>query len=103
MASTTTTTLPKNFHDAVLRWKDTYLSDFDFLVDNWEKYFPNDQRFRLCAYREQGMCETVECGDMEGQPKFIRACDMDPRTAHQLLGAIKARPAQSSAPFNSTA
>ncbi len=89
--STATTTLPGKFHDAVIRWQETYLSDFDFLVDNWEKYFPNDQRFRLCAYREQGICGEIECGELEGQPKFTKACDMDPQRAHQLLGAIRAQ------------
>ncbi|MCH9647705.1 MAG: phenylacetate-CoA oxygenase subunit PaaI [Deltaproteobacteria bacterium] len=89
--TTAATTLPGKFHDAVIRWQETYLSDFDFLVDNWEKYFPNDQRFRLCAYREQGICGEIECGELEGQPKFTQACDMDPKRAHQLLGAIRAQ------------
>ncbi len=85
------TTLPDNFHDAVLRWRDVYLSDFEFLVDNWDRHFPNDSRFELCAYRELGMCGEIECGDQAGQPKFTRAAQMDPQRAHQLLGAIKAQ------------
>jgi 1,2-phenylacetyl-CoA epoxidase catalytic subunit len=89
--STRTTTLPKRFHDAVLKWKDTYLSDYDYLLDNWQKHFPNEPQFQLCAYREMGMCSEIECGDMKGKPKFTRAADMLPEQAHHLHGAIRAQ------------
>ncbi|MCB1032505.1 MAG: phenylacetate-CoA oxygenase subunit PaaI [Acidobacteria bacterium] len=85
------TTLPKNFHDAVERWKDTYLSDFDFLIENWDRHFPNEPRLQLCAYRDKGMCDRIECGDQEGEPKFLRASQLDPERGHQLLGAIRAQ------------
>jgi len=29
-----TATLPKKYHDAVLRWRDTYLPDYDYLQEN---------------------------------------------------------------------
>jgi 1,2-phenylacetyl-CoA epoxidase catalytic subunit len=86
-----TTTLPKNFHDAVLKWKDAYLPDYEFLLDNWEKHFPREPRFDLCAYRELGMCTEIECGDAKGKPKFTRAADMNPEQAHHLHGAIRAQ------------
>jgi 1,2-phenylacetyl-CoA epoxidase catalytic subunit len=89
--STWTTTLPKTYHSAVLKWKDTFLPDFDFLLDNWDKYFPKDQRFQLCAYREEGMCGEIECGAQKGKPKYSRAQQMDDDQAHHLLGAIKAQ------------
>ncbi len=86
-----TTTLPKKFHDAVLRWKDTYLPDYDFLMANWDKQFPNEPQFQLCAYRQMGMCTEIECGDFKGQPKYTRAADMLPEQSHHLLGAIRAQ------------
>jgi 1,2-phenylacetyl-CoA epoxidase catalytic subunit len=89
--SVKTTTLPKKFHDAVLKWKDAYLPDYEFLLDNWEKHFPREPRFDLCAYRELGMCTEIECGDMKGKPKFTRAGDMNPEQAHHLHGAIRAQ------------
>jgi 1,2-phenylacetyl-CoA epoxidase catalytic subunit len=89
--STRTTTLPKRYHDAVLKWKDTYLSDYDYLLENWQKHFPNEPQFQLCAYREMGMCSEIECGDMKGKPKFTRAADMLPEQAHHLHGAIRAQ------------
>lgn len=89
--STRTTTIPKHFHDAVVRWRDAYLPDYGFLMDNWEKHFPNEPKFQLCAFREMGMCTEIECGDMKGKPKFTRAADMLPEQSHHLFGAIRAQ------------
>ena len=89
--SVRTATLPKKFHDAVLRWRDTYISDYDYLIENWEKHFPNEPRFELCAYRQLGMCTEIECGEMKGRPKFTRAADMQGEQAHHLFGAIRAQ------------
>lgn len=89
--STQTTTIPKPFHDAVERWRERFLPDFDFLMANWEKHFPKEPTFRLCAYRELGMCSTIECGERKGDPKFTKACDMREEQAHHLLGAIRAQ------------
>lgn len=89
--STRTTTIPKHFHDAVVRWRDTYLPDYDFMMENWEKHFPNEPQFQLCAFREMGMCTEIECGDMKGKPKFTKAADMLPEQAHHLFGAIRAQ------------
>jgi len=55
MANVETTELPRKYHDAVERWRQMYLPDFDYLIDNWERFFPRDPKFRLCAYRELGM------------------------------------------------
>jgi benzoyl-CoA 2,3-epoxidase subunit B len=83
--------LPKHIHDAVIKWRETFLPDYDFLMDNWDKHFPNDQHFELCAYRESGMCDEIECGDMKGKPKYTRANDMNPEQAGHLFGAIRAQ------------
>lgn len=89
--SVRTASLPEKYHDAVLGWRDTFLPDWDFLMDNWEKHFPNDQRMELCAYRELGMCEEIEVGDEKGKPKHTRASEMHPDQAKHLFGAIKAQ------------
>ncbi len=89
--SVKTTTLPKKYHEAVLRWKDVFLPDYDFLIESWDKHFPNDQTFQLCAYREMGMCTEVECGDMKGKPKAKRASELPEESAHHLFGAIRAQ------------
>jgi len=87
----TKTYIPKKFHQAVVKWQETYLPDFDFLLDNWDKYFPQDTRFELCAFRELGMCNEIECGDQKGSPKFQQAAEMEQQQGGHLLGALKAQ------------
>lgn len=89
--SVRTTTLPKTYHDAVIKWRETFLPDYDLLMESWEKFFPTEPRFELCAYRQLGMCTEIECGEHKGKPKFTRASDMQPEQAHHLFGAIRAQ------------
>jgi 1,2-phenylacetyl-CoA epoxidase catalytic subunit len=84
-------TVPKPYHDAVVRWRETYLSDYDFLIENWDRYFPTDSPFQLCAYRELGVCGEIECGEMAGKPKYIRADQMTAEQAGHVLGIIRAQ------------
>ena len=51
--SATTSCLPR-VHDAVVKWKDTYLSDYDYLLANWEKYFPKEPRFSALRLPRNG-------------------------------------------------
>ena len=85
------TRIPKKYHDAVVRWRETFLPDFDFLLDHWEKHFPKDKPFKLCAYRELGICGEVECGEHKGKPKATRPDQLTEEQAHHLLGAIRAQ------------
>ncbi len=83
--------LPKKYHQAIVKWSERYLPDYGFLIESWDKYFPRDPEFKLCAYREAGMCTKIECGELEGQPKFEVAGKMDPEQAGHVLGAIRAQ------------
>ena len=85
------TTIPRGYHDAVLRWKDAYLPDYDYLLDHWDTHFPNDRKFELCAFRELGICAEIECGVDQGKPKRVHAADLSEEQAHHLLGAIRAQ------------
>ncbi|MEM6454606.1 MAG: Phenylacetic acid catabolic protein [Acidobacteriota bacterium] len=85
------THLAPKHHAAVERWRDAFLPDFDFLMDKWPEHFPKQAPYKLCAYREQGLCGEVEVGDAKGQPKAKRACDLAPEQAHNLFGAIRAQ------------
>jgi len=89
--STTTTTIPKKFHDAVVRWQEQFLPDYDLLIENWQKYFPTDTEFRLCAYRENGMCGQIEVGDNKGKDKYTKSGDMEQVQAGHLLAAVRAQ------------
>jgi len=83
--------LPPKLHKAVERWRETFIPDYDYLLENWDQYFPKEPVFRLCAFRELGMCDEIECGDEKGQPKLTRARDLSEERGHHLLGAIKAQ------------
>jgi 1,2-phenylacetyl-CoA epoxidase catalytic subunit len=89
--NTRTAQLPKPYHDAVIRWRDTYLPDYGYLMDHWERSFPTDPRFELCAYREDGMCSEVEVGVNKGKPKAVCASELAPEQAGHLLAAIRAQ------------
>jgi 1,2-phenylacetyl-CoA epoxidase catalytic subunit len=86
-----TASLPKKFHSAVERWRDSFIPDYGFLMENWEKHFPHEPRFELCAYRELGMCTEVECGDAKGKPKARRASELSPEQAHHVLAQVRAQ------------
>lgn len=91
MSNLETTTLPDPFHKAVLKWRDAYLPDYDLLLENWERLFPTEPRFELCAFRQAGMCTTIECGENKGKPKYNHASEMPEEQAHLLFGAIRAQ------------
>jgi len=89
--SVTKTYIPKKFHQAVVKWQETYLPDYDFLLDNWDRYFPRDTQFELCAFREMGMCNEIECGEQKGSTKFRQAAEMEHQQGLHVLGAVKAQ------------
>ncbi|MFQ5844404.1 MAG: hypothetical protein ACE5JG_05370 [Planctomycetota bacterium] len=91
MENVKTSRLDKKYHDAVCRWRDTFLPDYPLLMDQWERFFPHEPCFRLCAYRQCAMGDTIEVGDDQGRPKFRQAGEMDERRANQLLKAIEAQ------------
>ena len=83
--------LPANYHAAVESWRDLYLPDYQYLLDHWDQYFPKDPVFKLCAFREVGMCDQIECGDHQGQAKATKPSELPVETAQHLLGAIRAQ------------
>ncbi len=83
--------LPSKFHGAVINWREAYLPDYPLLMESWEKFFPTEPRFKLCAFRQMGMCTTIECGEHTGKPKYLKAKEMPVETAHHLYGAIRAQ------------
>ena len=85
------TTLPKKYHDAVLHWQRHHFPDYGLLPENWEKYFPNDPEFCLCAKMEVGMSDTIEVGDRAGQPRMQKPSEMGEEPARHLLAIIRAQ------------
>ena len=85
------TTIPKKFHDAVLHWQRHNFPDYDLLPQNWEKYFPNEPAFCLCAKMEIGMSDTIEVGDKQGSARMLKPSEMGEDQAKHLLAIIRAQ------------
>jgi 1,2-phenylacetyl-CoA epoxidase catalytic subunit len=84
-------TLDKKYHDAVEHWRRHWMPDYDVLMDNWEKYFPKDERFCLCAKMECGTPTTVKVGEHAGEPKRLKPDELTEEEARHLLAIIKAQ------------
>ncbi|HTM57866.1 MAG TPA: Phenylacetic acid catabolic protein [Candidatus Udaeobacter sp.] len=84
-------TLEKKYHDAVEHWRRHHLKDYDSLLENWEKYFPEDDAFCLCAKLELGTPDTVPVGEHAGEPKRLRPDQLTEEEAKHLLAIIRAQ------------
>ncbi len=85
------TTLPKRYHDAVLHWQRHNFPSYTDLLPSWQKYFPQDDEFCLCAKVELGGSDLIQIGDKAGQPKRLKPTEMDPEEAKHLLAIIRAQ------------
>ena len=84
-------TLEKKYHDAVEHWRRHNFKDYELLLENWEKYFPTDERFCLCAKLELGTSDTVPVGEHQGEKKRVRPDELTEEEARHLLGIIRAQ------------
>jgi len=85
------TTLPKKYHDAVLHWQRHNFPDYGLLPENWQKYFPSDPEFCLCAKMEIGMGETIEVGEHKGEKRRETPDQLGEEPAKHLLAIIRAQ------------
>src|SRR5882762_533334 len=85
------TTLPKKYHDAVLHWQRHNFPDYGLLPENWQKYFPSDPEFCLCAKMEVGMGDKVEVGDHMGERRREKPEELGEEPAKHLLAIIRAQ------------
>jgi len=83
--------LEKKYHAAVEHWRRHNFKDYEVLLDRWEKYFPTDERFCLCAKMEIGMPDTIQIGEHQGEPKRTRPEQLTEEEAKHLLAIIKAQ------------
>jgi len=68
-------TLDRKYHDAVVHWRKHWMPDYDVLLENWDKYFPKDEQFCLCAKMECGTPTTIKVGEHAGKPKRLKPDD----------------------------
>ena len=83
--------LEKKYHEAVEHWRRHWMPDYDSLLSNWERYFPKDEPFCLCAKLELGTPELVQVGDHKGEQKRLRPDELTEEEAKHLLAIIRAQ------------
>ncbi|OGO74212.1 MAG: hypothetical protein A3G84_01300, partial [Chloroflexi bacterium RIFCSPLOWO2_12_FULL_71_12] len=91
MSDEVTKELPKAYHEAVVHWQRHNFPDYPRLAQEWDRYFPKDQPFCLCAKIAQNVPGTIDVGERKGQPKATAPKDLDPEAAQQLLAIIRAQ------------
>ena len=52
-------TLEPRYHGAVEHWRRHNFKDYPTLLENWQKYFPTDEEFCLCAKLELGTSDVL--------------------------------------------
>lgn len=82
--------VPRRYHQAVVHWQQHNFPDYPLLVRDWEKFFPTDPPFCLCAkLAEAGISDVIEVGEHKGQSKAIVPRELPEEAAHELFGAIQ--------------
>lgn len=84
-------TLEKKYHDAVEHWRRHWMPDYERLLADWDKYFPQDEPFCLCAKMECGTPDTVSVGEHAGEKKRIKPSELTEEEAKHLLAIIRAQ------------
>jgi len=84
-------TLEKKYHDAVEHWRRHWMPDYGTLLEQWERYFPKDEPFCLCAKMELGTSELVQIGDHRGEKKRVKPDQLTEDEAKHLLAIIRAQ------------
>ena len=84
-------TLERKYHDAVEHWRRHHFKDYETLLESWEKYFPKDEKFCLCAKMELGTPDVIHIGAQKGEAKRHNPEELTEDQAHHLLAIIKAQ------------
>jgi 1,2-phenylacetyl-CoA epoxidase catalytic subunit len=84
-------TLEKKYHDAVEHWRRHWMPDYDSLLSQWDKYFPKDEPFCLCAKMELGTSDLIQIGEHTGEKKRLKPNELTEEEAKHLLAIIRAQ------------
>ncbi|HEX4743678.1 MAG TPA: hypothetical protein VFW12_03295, partial [Candidatus Limnocylindria bacterium] len=83
--------LPEKYERAVMHWQKHNFPEYPRVAETWDRFFPKDEPFCLCAKLQTGMPHHIEVGDRKGQPKAVEPRQLDPEAAKQLLMIIRAQ------------
>jgi 1,2-phenylacetyl-CoA epoxidase catalytic subunit len=84
-------TLPRAYHDAIEHWQRHNFPDYPKLAETWDRFFPKDEPFCLCAKLAPETSDQIEVGDHKGDPKAVEPKALPPEAAQHLLGQIRAQ------------
>ncbi len=83
--------LEKRYHAAVEHWTRHNFKDYPLLLKYWDKYFPKDESFCLCAKMELGTSDTIGVGEFKGEKKRLKPEELTEEQAKHLLAIIRAQ------------
>ena len=86
-----TARIPKKYEDAIAHWVKHNFPDLPILDKYWDKHFPADDRFCLCAKMDLSTSTTQEVGDHVGEAKAEEPGELSEEQAKQILGIIRAQ------------
>jgi benzoyl-CoA 2,3-dioxygenase component B len=84
-------TLEKRYHGAVEHWARHNFKDYQTLLQSWDRYFPTDEPFCLCAKLELGTSDLVQVGEHQGEKKRSNPDQLSEEEAAHLLAIIRAQ------------
>jgi len=73
MSDEVTKELPKAYHEAVVHWQRHNFPDYPRLAQEWDRYFPKDQPFCLCAKIAQNVSGTIDVGERKALDDGLRS------------------------------
>ncbi len=83
--------LPREYHAAVEHWQTHNFPDYPKLAEVWDRYFPRDEPFCLCAKLADDVNPQIELGDRKGAAKALSPRELPEDAARLLLGQIRAQ------------
>jgi len=83
--------LPKAYHEAIEHWQRHNFPDYPKLAEEWDRFFPKDEPFCLCAKIATDTPDDIEVGDHRGERKALVPKELPPEAAQHLLMQIKAQ------------
>lgn len=83
--------LPDKLHSQVLEWQRRNFEDYNFLIQNWSKFYPNEPQFKLIAKIGPLKTNTIEVGKFKGRERFHKAKQMDDEMISRSAKIIKAQ------------
>ncbi len=84
-----TTEVAPRYHRAIVHWQGHVFPDYPALLENWDRYFPKDAKFCLCARLAGVDSDVIEHGERAGEAKTSEPSQLPEETVRELFGGIK--------------